>query len=93
MPDTKSKDVSIDEQLFSWEDWDVLDTMCFMFYNCTLRKHIGNYRSDTKIDHIVLDYAKGRIELYVDEEAEEPAASYRLIALIGGRITNRDNDE
>jgi hypothetical protein len=47
---------SLELQIFDSESWDVIDTMCFHFYNCTLKVQVGEYPPSTKIEGITMDY-------------------------------------
>ena len=55
--------MSLDEEYFSWDNWDTVDTMDFQFSSCVLKKPIGKYPVGTKFDYIFVEYSKGIISL------------------------------
>lgn len=58
----------IEEQLFSWEEWDVLAVADLMFYNCELKVDIGPFKIGDKVDAITLMFSKQVIQ--IDHETE-----------------------
>lgn len=56
----------MEDQLFSWERWDSVDTMAFHFYDCVLKVVIGDYSAGTKVSGIFMDYENGVMEFYND---------------------------
>lgn len=56
----------MESQLFDWENWDIMDTMDFIFYNCTLKQDIGKYKTGEKFESININYSNG--ELTINEE-------------------------
>jgi hypothetical protein len=59
----------MEQSLFSWENWDQLDTMLFCFSQCTLKVDIGKYKAGDIIEEIALDYSDGVMEFYKDNDA------------------------
>lgn len=57
----------MEKDLFEWIDWDMNETMCFQFYNCTLKVPLFGLPVGTTVETIVLDYEKGTIEGYNDD--------------------------
>lgn len=57
------KDISIERQLFDWEDWDgsAEETV---YYKCVLKVDIGPYKTGTRIETIVMEYASSAIHLH-----------------------------
>jgi len=60
----------METELFSWEEWDVLYTMCFKFYNVVLNQKIGVFEVGTKFSSAMIDYGDGRLVLYTDDSDE-----------------------
>jgi len=60
----------MEEQLFSWDDWDIQDTMCFTFYDVELKRDIGKFKVGSKFSNANIDYAEGKLHLYTDDSGE-----------------------
>lgn len=61
--------------LFTWEEWDEVDTMTFVFFNVTLIRDLGAIKAGTHFDSAEMNYDKGKLELY---EGENVAATFKL---------------
>ncbi len=59
----------MEKQLFNWLAMDVMDTMAFQFYDCTLVQRIGLYSRGTRFATITMDYEKGTIQLWKGDES------------------------
>lgn len=53
----------MEERLFDWEEYDIIDTLIMQFYNCKLKEDIIEFKAGTEIDCITLDYDRGLITL------------------------------
>lgn len=60
----------MEQEYFSWSDWDELDTMVFMFYDVTLNRDIGNFKTGTKFSSAIMDYEKGKLTLWTEDDGE-----------------------
>lgn len=58
----------MEKQLFTWDNFDVVDTMMFQFYACTLVVPIGIFPAGYKAPIISLDYEHALITIFTDEE-------------------------
>jgi hypothetical protein len=54
-------------QLFTWEEWDMMDTMVLCFYDCELKVDIGPYKAGEKLECIWMDYGEGELTTYDDK--------------------------
>lgn len=53
----------MEEELFSWGEWDELDTGIMQYHNITLKVPMGKYLIDTKFTYCVVDTQGGRLIL------------------------------
>lgn len=53
----------MEREFFTWNGWDQLDTMCFVFYDCTLIKDIGTHKVGEQFKVIDVDFEKGKLTL------------------------------
>ncbi len=60
----------MEKTLFNWEDWDLLDTMAFIFYECTLKVPIGSFPVGYYAGSILVDYEKGILVIFDNEDKE-----------------------
>lgn len=60
----------METELFSWEEWDMLDTACFTFYNVVLVRKIGNFEAGTKFSYANMDYTEGKLVLSPNDSGE-----------------------
>jgi hypothetical protein len=83
----------MEKQLFTWESWDQHDTSCFGFSKVKLKVDIGNHKAGEMIPYANIDYEKGELELYLDDECKQ-SEKYRLyfrLDLIDGRPVLNDH--
>lgn len=57
----------MEKQLFEYEDWDVVDTMLFSFYNVILVQQIGDFPIGSKFESACINYETGELTLYEKE--------------------------
>ena len=57
----------MEQEWFSWEDWDQLDTMVFGFHKCVLKMQIGPFLEETVIPYIQVSYEDGKIAFLKDD--------------------------
>ncbi len=74
----------MEKEFFKWEDWDQMDTLVLCFYNCTILKTIGIFQPGMHVDSITMDYAEGRISVYV--ESLDTEYTYQLNLSIGDEL-------
>ena len=58
----------MENQLFDWKNWDVIDTMDFFFYDCELLVPVGKHPAGAKIKSIAMMYSSGVMEFYNDAQ-------------------------
>jgi len=68
----------IENQLFSWSDWDQRDSFAFIFINCKLLVPMLGFSVGTEFSHIVMDYEKSQIMFYKEPEDEFPVKTGTL---------------
>ena len=76
----------MEKEFFKWEGWDPVDTLVLSFYNCTLIKQIGKFPPGFQASVITMDYEKGRISIYLEDDLGTEV-SYKLNLSIGDEIT------
>lgn len=52
--------------LFSYEEYDILDTLVLQYYSCILKVDIGRFKVGDEIDYITINYDEGKITLGLD---------------------------
>ncbi len=67
----------MEKQLFSWEEYDVVDTCMFQFCDCVLKVGIGDYAAGTKVSVIFMDYENGVMDFY-NEAGDTVLAKFNL---------------
>lgn len=53
----------MEDILFDYKEYDLLDTLLVQHYDCTLKVDIGRFKAGDKIDYIIIDYDEGQIIL------------------------------
>jgi hypothetical protein len=77
MDDTTKR--PIEEDWFTWESWDQIETMALAFYGCVLKKDIGQYKSGTKVTLIELLFDNSLLNIWAeDPNAATPSACFRI---------------
>jgi hypothetical protein len=82
----------LEQQLFSWEGWDELETAVLQFSNCTLKVDVGEHLVGSKFDFIVFDMQSSKLALYMttnNEDAEnnlDEVGVYELKISVGDRL-------
>lgn len=79
----------MERDLFDWQEWDTLANGSTVYYDCTLRKHIGDFAPGTVFKRIVVDYGRERISL--GNSVSGPQAVYRIALQVLPESTNYDN--
>lgn len=54
---------TFEQQLFSWEDWDDIDDVTFMFYDVRLKVDIGQHKAGTHFASAAVNWQYGELEL------------------------------
>lgn len=68
----------MENELFSWEGFDVVDTMSLYFYDCVLKVAIGDYAEGTVISGIAISYEEGVMEFYNNNDGDTVIAKFKL---------------
>lgn len=66
----------MEEQLFTWNDWDIVDDIMFQFSDVCLVVPIGEHKVGTVFDFAVVDFSEGRLTLL--KEGKEEVFSLKL---------------
>lgn len=69
---------SIENQLFSWEEWDQVDTVMFSFMNCKLLVPMLGFPPGEMFSHIFMDYENSQIRLFKNSDDESPVKTGTL---------------
>ncbi len=70
------------ENLFSFEGCDYQDDLAISYYDCVLRKDIGEFVAGTLISTIFINYDACSMEFFVDK-----GESYELVATFNISMT------
>lgn len=62
----------MENQLFDWESFDIIDEGVFQFYNCTLKVQVGGFQVGTSVPIAYVNYQEGLLS-FMDEEGNELA--------------------
>ena len=58
----------MEKQIFEYEGYDLVDDMCSIFYDCKLKIDFSSYKVGDEFSTISVDFEKGIMELYEDNE-------------------------
>ena len=58
----------MEQQLFTWEQWDIIDTAHFQFYDCVLKVDIGNFKARQCFSVMEINYGKGELIIWEGED-------------------------
>jgi len=75
---------SFENQIFSWEEWEEISTMCFQFENVVLKIPVGEFKIGERFERVFIDYENSMINLYPTNNGKEYA--YMLHPVIGERF-------
>lgn len=78
--------MGIEDKLFTWENWDLLDTAAFVFYDAELTEPVGKFKVGTKFSSIVIDYENSYIELWSMKEDKRPVGKYSIELVIAAEL-------
>jgi hypothetical protein len=56
----------MEQDWFTFEGWDELDVLCHQYYDCILKRAIGEYPIGTPVSIIIMNYGTGVCELRFD---------------------------
>lgn len=59
----------MEQQLFTWENWDDIDTLAVMYYNVMLKVAIGPFKPGAQLESVYLDYDKSIIQVWKDNKS------------------------
>ena len=76
----------IEMEYFSREGWDQLDTAAFVFYDCVLKKPIGDIPAGTKASSISVSFDHSTLEVCLDGEDYENTRTFKIGLSIGDEI-------
>jgi hypothetical protein len=74
---------TLDNQIFTWEDWDSEGPLSMQFSKVTLKVQVGDYPVGTKFPHAFL-LGESSVLVLVDDQDEEHG--FRLNLSVGERV-------
>ena len=77
------------KHLFLFNDWDIVDTFVFSFYEAVLIKDIGEFKTGDEFSYITLNYDAGFIEFHKsikNDDIVNLVGKYSLNLEIGDKI-------
>jgi len=75
----------LENQLFSWKEWDEMNVMGLVFYDCTLKVPIGDIPVGTTFSSISIDFGHSLMQLYLDYSGEN-YLEFKLNLSVGEEI-------
>jgi hypothetical protein len=60
----------MEELLFTWKSWDVVEEFIYQFYDVTLTVPIGKHAIGTVFEYAVIDYFAARLTLARNGKSE-----------------------
>jgi len=60
----------MEKELFDWEGWDIIDTSTFYFYNITLKRDIGSFKTGEQLAGAMVCYEEGELVLQNGDKEE-----------------------
>ena len=83
----------MENQFFTWDGWDLLDTFNPIFYKCRLCVDVGDFLSGTMFSSIDMDYSKGTITFWEDDgpmvdgfQNVKCMGKYKLLLSVGDKM-------
>lgn len=55
-----------------------MDVMAFFFYDCKLKKDVGEFRTGETVKSVLIDYAKGTMEFWTNPESGVCDTTFKL---------------
>lgn len=77
---------ALENQLFSWKGWDLIDTVTLNFTGVTLNVDIGDHKKGKHLAAATIDFDEGLLQLFRSGVKDEEPEEYRLILSVGERI-------
>lgn len=69
----------MERQLFSWENWDMIDTMAIRFEDVKLKVQIGDFPAGTQFECATIDFDIGLLRLINGKESFEYKLAFQLV--------------
>ena len=76
---------TLEQQIFSWSEWDEVDSDTLIFYQATLKVPVGKFPVGTVFKTAAVFFGQGMLSLIDDQEVEH---LYRLNLSVGEPITD-----
>lgn len=76
------KDQTMEKRFFTYESWDLQDTLCMMFNQCVVITPFGPYKRGDRLRFVCLDYGKGVIDVYGDNGADPLWTAQLSLAIV-----------
>jgi hypothetical protein len=64
-------DMTIERQIFDWEEWDNVDEGVLRFYDVQLKVPVGEFMPGDEFDTAVVDLQNSKLVLYLNEDRTE----------------------
>lgn len=92
----EKKDTTLEQQLFSWEEWDSVDEGVYVYTGITLNQDIGNgslvWEKGHKFSHATVNYRNSTVCFYTVEH-DEVGHTYPLVLGVGERLEPTQFDD
>lgn len=82
--------MGLEDQLFTWDGWDINDPMALQFYNVELKVPIGEFPVGHKFPVAFLNGDHSFVS-FMDEN--DQAHDFELILTVGNKITTESPNE
>jgi hypothetical protein len=77
--------VALEQQLFSWEEWDCVDEGVYVFNGITLREDIGEWERGHQFSHAIVNYTDSTVCFRTTED-DEVGHTYHLFLSVGPKV-------
>jgi len=69
----------MEDQLFTWNDWDIVEECVYQFYDVTLTVPIGKHEIGTVFEYAVVDYTAATMILSRNDKSEHFALQLSVV--------------
>lgn len=76
----------MEQDLFDWNNWDILDQAEFQFSPITLKVPVGPFKAGHTFAVAIMSYQEGLLSLFARFEDEEPVLTAQLGLVIKGVV-------
>lgn len=68
----------MEQEIFSWEQFDELSDQVLQFYNCIFKKDFGPFKDSQNVASISIEFSTGIIKVYLDQDDTDPIFTGKL---------------